>query len=319
VRSWIQTFSIVSATLSATLLSACFSEGMNNNPQAPGQSAKLVIGMGVKDVGSLGKQGLAKGHAITLSKLVVTLTSNVSTDSVIRDTVLAGTPGFSSASGSQQTVFRNYNIKPLRNWIVEVKTLDLKDSVIHRGVDTAKGVTVGESRVVTLNLTSRFVVYAAKFLLPDSIGSSDTNVTGRQKLDVNRIVMVVDGDTVMDSTTAANTYFPSAPTPALLEYNYIPVDKDTTSVELYVYSDNLGNWDPNLPIFGDTIKVSDLDSIYKPTLPWTGPGSSHDPAGPGGGSTAEVNIVIGPVDVVFLEPVVPLNPLSKQLFKRTRD
>src|SRR5690606_8789134 len=137
------------------------------------QPANLVISMGVKDVNSLSKPGLGKTAAITLNKLVVTLTSSVETDAVIRDTVIAsdteGSP-FVSASDEAQQVLNNYPVLPLRNWTIEVKTLDINDSTIHIATSTQNNLGIGENRTVVLNLTSRFVVYAAKFTLPDSIG-----------------------------------------------------------------------------------------------------------------------------------------------------
>ena len=312
-------FGLAGLTSAALLLGGCF---VNDSSRSDAQlrDANLVISMGVRDVGSLSKPGLGKSAAsvpqgIQLAKLVVTLTSSIGTDAVIRDTVLASdTAGstFTSDASQAQQVLKQYAIKPLRNWTVEVKTLDVNDTVVHIASSTVNNVQIGDVRAVTLNLNSRFVVYVAKFLLPDSIGSSDTNVTLKQKLNINRLVMVVDGDTVVDST--ASGYFAPAPAQNFIVWPYVRSDTVHT-VGLYVYTDSLGGWDPALPVFGSQIQITSIDSTYTPTLPWTGPGSpsdpNYDPSNPGG-ARAALTIEIGPVDMVEINPTLPINPLPRR-------
>ena len=312
---------LLALTSGALVLGGCFVNDSSRSDVELGD-ANLVISMGVRDVGSLSKSGLLKSAAaptqgIELAKLVVTLTSSIGTDSVIRDTVLASDAAGSSftpdASEAQQ-VMKQYAIKPLRSWTVEVKTLDVNDTVVHIASANVNNVQVGDVRAVTLNLSSRFVVYVAKFLLPDSIGSSDTNVTMQQKLNINRLVMVVDGDTVVDSTSSG--YFAPAPSENFIVWPYVRSDT-THTVGLYVYTDSLGGWDPTLPVFGSEIEITSIDSTYAPQLPWTGPGSpsdpNYDPENPGlGGSQAALTIEIGPVDMVEINPVLPINPLPRR-------
>src|SRR5690606_38684345 len=80
---------LATTILGATALGGCLMTDGGSKPADVGPSANLVISMGVKDVNNLAKPGLAKSSAITLNKLIVTLTSSIATDSVIRDTIVA--------------------------------------------------------------------------------------------------------------------------------------------------------------------------------------------------------------------------------------
>ena len=325
-----KSFKVLHLTLAlagASLLGGCFLTDGGKTSGA--KEAQLVLSVGVKDVNNLSKPGLAKTAAgpeggIVLSRLVITLTSSVAGDAVIRDTIVASdTAGstFTSASDDDQQVLKNFAIKPLRNWTVEVKTLDVNDSVIHYATTTTGNVGVGDLVPVQLNLASKFVVYVAKFVLPDSIGSSDTAISLKQRLFINRFMMVVDGDTVRDTT--ASTYFTATPAEHLLTWNYVRADT-VHELRLYVFADSLRmadssgagtwTWPENLPLFGDTIQITDVDSTYAPELPWTGPGSPHDPnydpANPGG-ARAGLEVNIGAVGRVNINPSLPVNPLPK--------
>lgn len=307
-------FLLGTSILGASVLGGCLMNDSGKQADV-GPSANLVISVGVKDVNNLSKPGLGKSAAITLDKLIITLTSNISGDSVISDTIVAHPDSaFKPNASVAQSVLKNYSVKPLRNWTVSVKTIDVNDSVIHLSSKTENNLQIGETRAFVLNLTSKFIVYVAKFVLPDSIGSADTNVTGKQALNIKRFVMVIDGDTVRD-TSASPGYFASAPAVNQVIWDYVSTATDTHDVELYVYTDSaggMGNWDPALPLFADTIHVTDIDSVYTPELPYTGPGSPSDPNGAGGGSVAGLTINIGAVGVVNLEPKVPTNPLPRR-------
>lgn len=309
----LKTLSLGLLALGATVLGGCFMT--DSGKSSEGRPASLILSMGVQDVNSLAKAGLSKTATpvsdIVLKKLIVTLTSTNANDSVIRDTVLADTGSFSSNSAAAQQVTKQYSVKSLRTWVIQVKTLDANDSVIHISSVTATNVGVGEYRQLNLNLVSKFVVYAAKFTLPDSLASVDTSVHMKQKLFVNRFMMVVDGDTVRD-TTAAN-YFSAAPDHHLVVWNYVSADT-THSVKLYVFADSVRmadssngggwTWPKNKPIFGDSIYVASTDSTYSPKLPWTGPGSpsdpNYDPSNPGGARVG-LTINIGAVDRVDID------------------
>jgi hypothetical protein len=288
--------------VSAAVFTGCLTGG---NESASGD-ATLRISMGLKDVRKDG--GLAKSQTISLSKLVVTLTSNATVPDVINDTIVPGQNGFSSNATIDQVVNKTYNIKPLRNWTVTVKTIDAKDSVIHEDETTALNVKVGEEREIELTLDSKFVMYFANFVLPDSLRASGTSQT--QKLYVNRLMMVVDGDTVVDST---RTYFAAGAPGHSLSFDYVKAGV-THDVALFVFADSLDGWDPNLPVFGDTVTVQPTDTAITPSLPWTGPGSpsdpNYDPSNPGG-AVGELKLNINKVKSVVIQPGI-----DSTVFKR---
>ncbi len=285
--------------ISAALITGCFTTN-----DAASKDATLSISMGLSDVNK--NRGLSKGAAITYRKLIVTMVSDAATPDVLRDTIVPGKNGFTDTATKAQSVSKTYNIKPLRSWTISVKTLDQNDSVIHSASTSANNVGVGETRAVTIDLTSRFIMYVAKFTLPDSL--SMTGAANKEKLNVNRFMMVVDGDTVLDSTKTSG-YFTSAPTIHSIQYDYVTAGT-THNLELYVFGD-MGSWPSSRPLFGDTVVVAaGPDSTYRPTLPWTGPGSpsdpDYDPANPGGAKTG-LTINIGKVGQVTVEPVIDGN------------
>lgn len=180
---------------------------------------RIQLQTNLKDVGATREGGLGKASVITLDRLIVTLAS---VDTVIRDTVLAGTGTFVSDASVDQSYSRAFAITPLRNWTVVAKTLDVNDSVVHYDSVAVPSLFIGETRNVTLELASRFVMYEAKFAVPDSLRSSQSGMS--QGLDVRRFVMIVDGDTVADST-ATPRFLPTVPgtTPVVhtVRYDYI--------------------------------------------------------------------------------------------------
>jgi hypothetical protein len=301
----LKTLFVGTAILGATVLGGCFLNDGGSSSKEVGDGS-LMIGMKVRDVNNLANSGLGKSSAIELSKLVITLTSSKAGDAVVRDTLFADSGEIDADAHTAQQVIKSYPIKALRNWTIEVKTLDVNDSVIHIASKTENNIKVGEARSVVLNLSSKFIVYLAKFALPDSLVSADTSIHQKQKLYINRLMMVVDGDTVVNNTSAPG-YFQAAPTINLLEWNYASAS-DTHDVELYVFADSLGTWDPTRPIYGDTIQITPTDSVLTPTLPWTGPGSpndpDYDPSNPGG-AKAGLTIDINAVRQVEINPTLP--------------
>jgi hypothetical protein len=305
-----KTLLIGTAALGATVLGGCMTDSGSKSSNANAKPAYLAVSMGVKGVNGLSKTATVP-TGIVLKKLIVTLTSSIGTDAVVRDTVLADTGSFSSNSAVAQAFTKQYSVKSLRAWTVEVKTLDANDSVVHIASQTTGTLSVGGFYPLTLNLKSRFLVYAARFTLPDSLASSDPLVTAKQALYVNRFMMVINGDTVRDSTAPGGGYFAKDPAQHYLLWNYA----DTAvgqQIKLYVFADSTrmadsstGGWEwpKDKPIYGDSILVTDIDSTYRPQLPWTGPGSPSDPdynpANPGGGKVGlTINIsAVGRVDI----------------------
>lgn len=315
VRKSIKTLGLSLAAVAAFALVGCFGD---NNPTASDKNAPagtLVVSMGVKDVDNLTKRGLAKGQTITLKKLIIKLESSVGSDPVINDTIIAkDTVGsiFKTDSRTAQQILKTYSIRPLRNWTITVETRDSKDSTIHKATATANSIAIGEVRPVTLNLSSKYVMYAAKFTLPDSIASTASGF--KQKLYVKRFRMTVDGITVRDTTLS---YFIPDST-HLVQYDYVRSDTAHT-IGLYVYADSLGSWNSAYPVYGDTIHITSTDTTYSPVLPWTGPGSPNpsDPTvAPGNGAQAALTIEIGAVGLVTLNTGVDGTPLPKVLRKK---
>jgi hypothetical protein len=299
---------LAAVAVGALALTGCMTEGSNGEKET-----RLTVSMGVKDVNKLAKAGLGKSSTISLAKVVVTLKSSVATDSVIRDTILPGDNGFTATATADQSVAKAYNVKPLRSWKIYVKTVDVAGVVIHEDSASADSIKIGESRPVSITLGSKYVMYVAKFTLPDSIGSA----TGafKEKLNVNRFMLVVDGDTVRDSTKASG-YFSSAPNVHTVGYDY--VEAGTPHVlKLFVFGD-MNDWDSNLPLYGDSVSIAatDTGTTKTPTLTYTGPGSPSDPdwssVNPGGAKIEDLTIVIGKVGVVEIEPTLPPNPLPKK-------
>lgn len=289
-------------TLGALVLGGCLNDGATK----ASQDGSLSIKLSVPDVN---KSGLHKGATISFKKMIVTLTSTVGTDSVIRDTIFPGEDGFVSLATASQTVTKSYSVRPLRGWTLAVKTLDLNDSVIHFASKLADSIKVGEARQVTMNLTSKFIMYEARFTLPDSIGSSTG--TFRQKLNVNRFVMVLDGDTVRDTSKVFDTvaYFVSTPVTHLVNYDYVSAGVSHV-LKLYVYGD-MENWPANRPIYGDSVVISPTDTLKTPNLAYTGPGSASDTGSTTGTRIDPLTIEIGKVGVFHIAPVFDPNPLPK--------
>ena len=296
------------AVAASLALTACMGESSTGAEK----DAKLSISMGVKDVNKLAKTGLSKSSTISLAKVIVTLKSSVSTDSVIRDTILPGSNGFTATATADQSVTETYNVRPLRDWKIYVKTLDANDSVIHSDSASALAIKIGEARPVTITLRSKFVMYVAKFTLPDSIGSATGSF--KEKLNVNRLALIIDGDTVRDSSTIAG-YFATSPTFHTVGFDYVSSGASHV-VKLLVFGD-MNDWPADKPLYADTLTIAPTDTgtTKTPSLTYTGPGSPSDPnwssTNPGGAKIDPLTIIIGKVGQVDIEPTLDPTPLPK--------
>lgn len=299
-------FAKVLSVFGALALGAAITGCLNDSgPSSNGGNASLVVQAGIKDVNKV--NGMAKTSVITLNKLVITLTSSDVADAVIRDTIIAHPDSaFKPTATSDQTFAKSIAVKPLRSWTVSVKTLDVNDSVIHTSTQLVSNLLVGETRAVTLNLTSKYVMYEAKFSLPDSLNFTQIGV--KQQLSVNRVVMIVDGDTVVDSTRAPR--FAISPTVNTVRFDYINVadtpdvkieffgrvGADTTVSKLfeYLFEDvDPGDETPNPPVQAN----------------YTGPNSSQLSAITG------LTINIGKVGTVVFQPIIDPNVTTKKAVK----
>ncbi|MDB5102997.1 MAG: hypothetical protein JWP91_686 [Fibrobacteres bacterium] len=239
----------------------------------------------VKSTVVLGKVGvLSKGSTINLTKLVLTAVSSATPPDTVRDT--------STVSGSAQvTVLRVLTLAPLRNWVVSAKSLDSKDSVIHSGSSSSFFVKPADTADVSLNLTSRFAMYEARFnSLPDSISSSVSG-TGKDKLNLNRVVLKVDGVIKADSLLASG-YF-SANQSVNVFWDYITPGSHTVTLEAYgtlhTYSGKLYS---GASTFTVTAGSDDTRSV---NLDWVGPTTG----------TGKLTVTLGKVGKVVVNGALP--------------
>ena len=244
-----------------------------NSPSLSTQAANpaaMHIRVGVDSV-----HNLAKTTTISLNKLIIVLTS--STQDTLRDTITTSTtPALSATSTTAQTITKNYTLKPLRTWKVIATTKDLKDSVIHRDSATTPALTAADTANVTLTLSSKFSMYDAKFLtIPNSISSSVSGTT-KQVLHLNRLVLVVDGVTKVDSTVSPGPYFTALAT-AILSYDYVTVGSHT--IQLLAYGP-MYSWNTANPLYSGSVVINSTagnDATQALTLAWVGPttGTGH--------------------------------------------
>jgi hypothetical protein len=264
--------------LSGLVLTGCLSDQGSEGTQ-------IVLKMGVKDLSTASSNSLAKSSTIELKKLIITMTSNGLGDSAIRDTILAGTRGFVSNPLDSQTFSLKFQIKPLRHWTVVVKTLDARDSVIHRDSVVERDLKLGETRNITMDLSSRFVMYEVKFALPDSIKSTVTNMA--QKILIHRFVMKVDGSIAID-TTVPGAFAPS-PTQHAISFDYIKAGT-TPDITLQYFGRAAGNLNDTLLFEKILLDVKPDSNYAQVSATYVGPGSDGV-----GGATANMIFKIGRV------------------------
>jgi photosystem II stability/assembly factor-like uncharacterized protein len=205
----------------AFVFAGCFQDPMSSAPARPVEGdVQLRLHMAVAGVDKL-----AKGNAITLNKLIVTLTSNATPADTVIDTILAGTQGLgTNAAVDQPPINKNYSLKSLRTWKVVAMVRDTRDSLIHSDSATTPTLYSADTAAISLNLASRYAMYEAKFQnIPDSINSASGGL--KQKLNLKRLVLKIDGVAVVDSTIPAG-YFTSLQTHTLF-YDYVSTSTKT--------------------------------------------------------------------------------------------
>jgi hypothetical protein len=232
----------------------------------------------------LGKVGvLSKAAAISMKKVLFTAIS--SANDTLRDSS-------TSLSGSEQiTLQKLFSLKALRTWVVSAKSYDQKDSVIHSGSSNAFTVKPGDTADVSLNLTSRFTMYQASFTaLPDSISATGTG-TSKDKLNLNRLVLKVDGTIKYDSTLASG-YF-SANQVVNLYFDYVTPGSHTVTLEAYGV---LHSFTGMLYTGNSTVNVAaGIDATQSVTLGWVGPSTG----------TGRLTVVLGRVGKVIVNGTLP--------------
>lgn len=275
------------AVLGASLLVGALFAGCLNGAEPAQDKARLSISMKVLEGAST---RLGKGSEIRLSKLVVTLRSSDPADPVIRDTVFADAgSGLSSGTAANQQVTRQYTIRPLRNWSVVVKTLDTRDSVIHRDSVMASSILIGETRTIPLDLSARYVATEVKFTVPDSLYSLVS--LGNKNLTINRLEMLVDSVVVRDTTKVPEFLHGQVHT---VYYDYIRSNTQPTVIlQFYGRIDTMST---DQLLFRSTLQNVDLTADNLPVrAQYIGPQSG------GNDATAKLMLNIGKVHTVKLD------------------
>lgn len=262
--------SAITKTLTLAIGTLLFSACGSHHSTAPVEDKPAVVKFHTVLV-PVGQIALAKTSTITLTKLILVFSSSV--NDTVRDTLTTSTPvAISATSTTAQTINKNYSLAPLRDWKLVAKTLDSKDSVIHKDSTAAVRLNPADTAVMNLTLNSKYTMYEAKFLnIPDSISSSVGGTT-KDALNLKRFVLKVDGITVVDSTKASGYFTPL--TNHTLSFDYVTVGSHT--IALYAYTDvgGLHYWDASLPLYsGSTvINVTAGSDLTQPlTLTWVGP------------------------------------------------
>ncbi|MEO7424014.1 MAG: hypothetical protein ABI036_02440 [Fibrobacteria bacterium] len=246
-----------------------------SKPSAPGNVNASVL---------LGKVGaLRKTSAITLTKLVLTAVSSATPQDTVNDTVAV-------TGNDAVTVMRSLTLKPLRDWVISAKSLDMKDSVIHSGSTVSFYVRPADTTAVSLNLTSRYAMYQANFnALPDSI-SSTTPGTGKDKLNLNRVVLKVDGEIKADSVLASG-YFAAGQNVSIY-FDYITPGSHTVTLEahgaMHTYSGVLYSGSSTFTV------AAGNDDTRSVSLGWVGPTTG----------TGALTVTLGKVGTVVVNGVV---------------
>lgn len=231
----------------------------------------------------LGKVGvLSKTATINLRKVYFTLTSSAA--DTIRDSA--------RVTGSEQVVVNMlWSLKPLRIWTISARSLDAKDSVIHEGVSASFLVKPADTVSVNLNLSSRFTMYEARFqALPDSIASTAAG-TGKDKLNLNRMVLKVDGVERGDSLRTSG-YFEGGQS-VTLYYDYITPGSHAVVLEA---SGRLNGFEGVLYRGTAEFNVaSGADETRTVTLDWVGPTTG----------SGQLTVTLGRVGKVIVNGTLP--------------
>jgi hypothetical protein len=272
------------ATAATALLAAC-----GQNPmQAVDNGITGLDGEADGTVHStiqLGKVGaLSKSSAISLQKLILVAVSGATPADTVRDTAIV--------NGSDAvTVLRTLTLKPLRNWTLSAKTLDSRDSVIHSGSTASFFVKPADTTAVSLNLASKFSMYQANFnSLPDSISSSQPG-TGKDKLNLKRLVLKVDG-VVKDDSTMTSGYFAAGQDVSVF-FDYITPGAHTVTLEAH---GDLNGYSGILYTGTTSFTVAaGNDDTKSVTLDWAGPTTG----------TGKLTVTLGKIGKVTVNGSLP--------------
>ena len=274
-----QAANILTAITAGLLLVAC---GQNPGEVSATDPAGNQDGV-VKSDFVLGKVGvLSKTATINLRKVYFTLTSSAA--DTVRDSA--------TVTGSEQVVVNKvWTLKPLRTWTINAKSMDSKDSVIHQGATSSFFVKPADTVSVNLSLSSRFTMYEARFqALPDSI-SSTASGTGKDKLNLNRMVLKVDGVEREDSLKTSG-YFAGNQTVTIF-YDYITPGSHTVVLEasgtMNTFQGVLYRGTANFNV------AAGADETRTVTLDWVGPTTG----------SGKLTVTLGRVGKVLVNGTLP--------------
>lgn len=238
----------------AFAFAGCFTSPSDDRAAAPAQKDGVV-----KSDIVLGKVGaLSKQAAIDLRKVRFTLVSSAA--DTVRDS--------STVSGNAEiAVQKVWSLKPLRTWTLTARSYDAKDSVIHSGSTAPFFVKIADTVSVNLSLASRFTMYEARFnALPDSISSSQAG-TGKEKLNLSRVTLKVDGVVKADSVKSTG-YFAGSQN-VTVYFDYITPGSHTVVLEA---SGKLNGFEGVLYRgTADFNVAAGVDETRTVTLNWVGP------------------------------------------------
>lgn len=231
-------------------------------PSDPGDNGEPgTFNSPVRSTITLGKVGvLSKTSAISLRKLILTAVSSTIPADTVRDT--------STVNGSEAvTVKRVLKLKPLLTWTLKARTLDQRDSVIHSGESQPFTVKPSDTAEVSLSLASRFIMYQAVFSdLPNSITTTQAG-SGKVAVNLNRLVLKVDGLVKADSVLAAG-YFAGGQN-VILNHDYVSPGTHTVALEAYGIVEGYSGL-----LFSGTATFSSApgeDNTKPVTLTWVAP------------------------------------------------
>jgi hypothetical protein len=247
------------------LLTGCDSGYDQTSPTADQLSAHLKVNVGVRRVGAL-----SKSSTIVLNKLAILLVSSQN-DTVLDVLTPSTTPALNPSPSTEQTLTKSYDLAPQRSWKLKAVTVDSRDSIVHADSVNIPFLNEGDNAEASLNLASRYSMYTARFLnIPDSIGTT-TSGTVKVPLNINRLVLMVDGVIVADSS---RSYFTPKST-VDLKFDYVTTGTAHT-IRLLAYGP-FKNWDATKPLFdGSAVYTATpgLDGSVSVTLYWVGPTSA---------------------------------------------
>jgi hypothetical protein len=171
------------------------------------------------------------------------------------------------SGNSEISLQKVWNLKPLRTWTISAQSLDAKDSVIHTGSTAPFFVKIADTVAVNLVLASRFTMYEARFdALPDSISSSQAG-TGKEKLNLDRVTLKIDGAVKADSLKSAG-YF-AGNQAVTVYFDYITPGAHTVVLEA---SGKLNGFEGVLYRgTADFNVAAGVDETRSVTLAWVGP------------------------------------------------